>query len=83
MSNGKKIRMLTVIEEYGRKYPAIHVARRLKSVDVLEVLSRLFITEGMLDWLHKLKVRTALLNRVTCGKMAITKALMGAYVMNA
>ena len=47
LANGKSIRMLTVIDEYSRKCLAIKVARRLKSDDVLEVLSELFITEGM------------------------------------
>lgn len=52
LSNGKKIRMLTVIDEYSRKCLAIHVNRRLKSDDVLEVLSRLFITEGMPNYIR-------------------------------
>jgi len=44
--NGKKIRMLTVIDEYSRKCLAIHVAKRLGSDDVLQVLGDLFISEG-------------------------------------
>ncbi len=36
-----------MIDEYSRKCLAIKVARRLKADDVLEVLSELFITEGM------------------------------------
>ena len=52
LANGKKIRMLTVIDEYSRKCLAIHVGRKLKSDDVLEVLSRLFITEGMPDYIR-------------------------------
>lgn len=47
--NGKKIRMLTVIDEYTRKCLAIRVARSLKSADVLDVISDLFITEGIPD----------------------------------
>ena len=47
LANGKSIRMLTVIDEYSRKCLAIKVAKRLKSDDVLEVLSELFISEGM------------------------------------
>ena len=47
LANGKSIRMLTVIDEYSRKCLAIKVAKRLKSDDVLETLSELFITEGM------------------------------------
>jgi len=45
--NGKRIRMLTVIDEYSRKCLAIRVERSLKSDDVLDVISTLFITEGL------------------------------------
>lgn len=45
--NGQPIRMLTVIDEYTRKCLAIRVGRSLKSDDVLDVLSDLFITEGI------------------------------------
>ena len=77
LSNGKKIRMLTVIDEFSRKCLAIRTERALKSDDVLETLSHMFITEGLpdyirsdncseytakilQDWLHNLKVKTAL-----------------------
>jgi transposase InsO family protein len=52
LSNGKKIRMLTVIDEYSRKCLAIRVGRTLKSDDVLETLSNLFITEGLPDYIR-------------------------------
>ena len=52
LSNGQKIRMLTVIDEYSRKCLAIRVGRKLKSDDVLEVLSDLFIREGMPDYIR-------------------------------
>ncbi len=52
LSNGKKIRMLTVIDEYSRKCLAIRVAPALKSDDVLETLSNLFITEGLPDYIR-------------------------------
>lgn len=47
LSNGRPIRMLTVIDEYTRKCLAIRVGNTLKSDDVLDVLSDLFITAGM------------------------------------
>ncbi|MFI5323929.1 MAG: IS3 family transposase [Thermodesulfobacteriota bacterium] len=47
--NGKKIRMLTVIDEYTRKCLAIRVGSSLKADDVLETLSTLFIAEGIPD----------------------------------
>ena len=52
LSNGKKIRMLTVIDEYSRKCLAIRVAPALKSDDVLETLSHLFINEGLPDYIR-------------------------------
>jgi len=48
LHNGKSIRMLTVIDEYTRKCLAIRVGFSLKSDDVLDTLSTLFITEGFL-----------------------------------
>jgi len=50
--NGKKIRMLTVIDEYTRKCLAIVVGSSLKANDVLETLSTLFITEGTPDYIR-------------------------------
>jgi len=47
LSNGKKIRMLTVIDEFTRKCLAIRVGHKLNSDDVLDTLSTLFITEGV------------------------------------
>lgn len=47
LANGKKIRMLTVIDEYSRKCLSIKVAHRLNSDDVLDVLSDLFLIHGM------------------------------------
>lgn len=47
LSNGQKIRMLTVIDEYTRKCLTIRVDYQLKSDDVLDVLSTLFLTEGI------------------------------------
>lgn len=52
LSNGKKIRMLTVIDEYSRQCLAIRTERALKSDDVLETLSDLFITEGLPDYIR-------------------------------
>ena len=47
LANGRSIRMLTVIDEYTRKCLAIRVGQTLKSDDVLDALSDLFITEGI------------------------------------
>jgi putative transposase len=47
LHNGKRIRMLTVIDEYTRKCLAIRVGFSLKADDVVDTLSTLFITEGV------------------------------------
>ncbi|MFV0432134.1 MAG: DDE-type integrase/transposase/recombinase, partial [Alphaproteobacteria bacterium] len=52
LSNGKVIRMLTVIDEYSRKCLAIDVRHKFQSDDVLEVLSRLFTTEGIPNYIR-------------------------------
>jgi putative transposase len=52
LSNGKKIRMLTVIDEFTRKCLAIRVDYRLNSDDVLDVLSDLFLQHGMPDYIR-------------------------------
>jgi len=46
-SNGRKLRMLTVIDEYSRESLAIEVNRKLSSNNVIEVLSNLFIEKGV------------------------------------
>jgi putative transposase len=47
--DGRKFRMLTVIDELTRECLAIEVKRRLNSQDVLAVLGRLFIDRGVPD----------------------------------
>lgn len=52
LHNGKKIRMLTVIDEYTRKCLAISTGTSLKADDVLDTLSTLFIAEGVPDYIR-------------------------------
>ena len=47
--DGKAFRMLTVIDEHSRQCLAIHVQRKLRSDDVLAVLSELFQRHGPPD----------------------------------
>lgn len=47
--DGRKVRMLTVIDEYSRECLAIEVARKLKHQDVLAALARLFVRHGPPD----------------------------------
>jgi len=44
--NGRKFRMLNIIDEFTRECIAIRVSRRLKAVDVIDVLTDLFILRG-------------------------------------
>jgi transposase InsO family protein len=52
LSYGKKIRMLTVLDEYTRKCLTIRVDYQLKSDDVIDVLSTLFLTEGIPEYIR-------------------------------
>jgi len=45
--DGRKYRMLTVIDEFTHESLAIRVDRKLKSTDVIDVLSDLFILRGV------------------------------------
>ena len=45
--DGRKYRMLNVIDEFTRECLAIRINRRLKSSDVIDVLSDLFILRGI------------------------------------
>ena len=51
-SDSRAIRMLTIIDEHTRECLAIDVARKLKSEDVLERLSDLFIRRGVPKYLR-------------------------------
>ena len=46
-SDGRPIRMLTIVDEFTRECLAIDVAKRLTSEDVLERLSDLFVNRGV------------------------------------
>jgi len=45
--DGRKYRMLNIVDEYTHECLAIRVSRRLKSIDVIDVLSDLFILRGV------------------------------------
>jgi putative transposase len=45
--DGRKYRMLNVVDEFTHECLAIRVARRLKAADVIDVLSDLFILRGV------------------------------------
>jgi putative transposase len=45
--DGRKFRMLNIIDEYTRECLMIRVSRKLKAIDVIDVLSDLFILRGV------------------------------------
>jgi transposase InsO family protein len=45
--DGRKYRMLNVLDEFTHECLAIRVARKLKAIDVIDVLSNLFILRGI------------------------------------
>ena len=44
---GRPLKILAVVDEYSRECLALVVARRLRSMDVLETLAQLFVTHGV------------------------------------
>jgi len=50
--DGKGLRFLTVLDEYTRENLAIISSRKLKSLDVLECLSDLFLERGCPDYIR-------------------------------
>jgi putative transposase len=51
-SDGKALRMLNIIDEYTRESLVIHVARKITAHDVLEVLTELFTTRGIPEYIR-------------------------------
>ena len=45
--DGRPLKLLTIVEEYSRECLAIVVARRLRSIHVLETLAQIFVTYGV------------------------------------
>lgn len=45
--DGRKVRMLNIVDEFTRECLAIRVARKLKAIDVIDILSDLFIQRGV------------------------------------
>jgi transposase InsO family protein len=51
-SNGKPLRMLTMVDEFTRESLAIRVDRRLTCYDVIEQLADLFVSRGTPDFIR-------------------------------
>jgi putative transposase len=50
--DGRPLKMLTLMDEYTRECLAIHVDRHIRSIDVLEILSDLFLLRGTPDYIR-------------------------------
>jgi len=50
--DGRPLKMLTVVDEYTRECLAIVVARRMRSIDVLQVLADLFVEHGAPEYIR-------------------------------
>lgn len=51
-SEGKKLRILNIIDEFTRECLAIRVDRHIEAVDVIETLKELFITQGLPEYIR-------------------------------
>jgi putative transposase len=45
--NGRRVRLMTLIDEFTRKCLAIHVARRINAIGVIETLADVMLFEGI------------------------------------
>ncbi len=74
--NGRKFRMLNIIDEFTRECLAIRIDRKLNSADVIDVLSDLFILRGVPGGSGSLRsgLRLPSSSRVALGKMATARA---------
>jgi transposase InsO family protein len=50
--DGRALKMLTIVDEYTRECLAIHVGRRLRSIDLVERLFDLFVSRGLPDYIR-------------------------------
>jgi transposase InsO family protein len=50
--DGRAYRVLTVVDEFSRRSPAIVAERKLNSDDVIACLANLFITQGIPDYIR-------------------------------
>ena len=50
--DGRPLKMLTIVDEHTRECLAIEVGRQMKSIDVLQVLSDLFVERGTPEYLR-------------------------------
>ncbi len=46
-NDGRRLRLMTLIDEFSRKCLAIHVARRINAVDVIETMADVMLFDGI------------------------------------
>jgi len=46
-NDGRRLRLMTLIDEFSRRCLAIHVARRINAIDVIETLADVMLFEGI------------------------------------
>ena len=51
-SDGRPLRILTIIDEYTRECPGIVVGRHINSQDVIDELSQLFLSKGIPEYVR-------------------------------
>ena len=51
-SDGRPLRILVIIDEYTRECLSMHVARRIRSEDVLDQLFELFLSRGVPEYIR-------------------------------
>ena len=62
-TDGKTVRLLTVIEEYTRECLAIRAGHSIRSSDVIETLAELMAARGVPEHIRSDNVLTALSRR--------------------
>jgi transposase InsO family protein len=50
--NGKKFRILNIIDGYTRECPLSHVSKRITSSDIVEFLTDLFCVRGLPEYIR-------------------------------
>ncbi len=58
-TQGRKFRTLNVVDEFSRECLAIRVGRKLRSTEVIDVLTDLFISRGIVSRLARRGIETS------------------------
>ena len=76
--NGRKFRMLNIIDEFTRECLAIRIDRKLNSTDVIDVLSDLFILRGVPGHVRSDNVLRAEGNRESSQSLSVRQHALAA-----